>query len=143
LLGEYSRLERSWLRDLINEGKIVLHPLMGRRETLAYQKGANLLLVITRPGVRSGIPLKLFEYIFSGKPVLALTDDSGIRCVVEECGAGWCVSPLDTPAIAALLERIMTDPGFYPLPERHPEVINGFSWGKQMQELESLLTSLP
>jgi glycosyltransferase involved in cell wall biosynthesis len=143
LLGEYSRLERSWLRDLINKGTIVLLPLMGRRETLAFQKGADLLLLITRPGVRSGIPLKLFEYIFSGKPILALTDDLGVRHVVEECGAGWCVSPLDTPAIAALLERILADTGFLSFPERRPAVINGFSWGKQMQELENLLASLP
>jgi glycosyltransferase involved in cell wall biosynthesis len=142
LLGEYSKRELSRMGDLINEGKIVIYPLMGRRETLAYQKAADLLLLITRPGVRSGIPLKLFEYLFSGKPVLAVTDDLEIRRIVNESKTGWCVSPLDAPALAALLERILADPGFHPIPEYRPAVINGFSWKKQMQELERLLASL-
>jgi len=41
------------------------------KETLAYQKGAHLLLV-TGSEYRKGIPTKLFDYIASRRPILAL-----------------------------------------------------------------------
>lgn len=143
LVGEHSRREMSLLGDLIHAGAATVLPLQGRRETLAWQKAADLLLLITRPGIRSGIPLKLFEYLFSGKPVLALSDDAGVRRIVEGCGGGWCVSPADGPAIAALLERVLFDPSFHRLPQRHQENIGNYSWEKQMRALHELLVSLP
>jgi glycosyltransferase involved in cell wall biosynthesis len=143
LVGEYSRHERSRMRDLIDEEKIVLHPLVGRRETLAYQEAADLLLLITRPGVRSGIPLKLFEYIFSGKPVLALTDDAEVRRIVENSGNGWCASPLDRPAITGLLKRILADPELHGSPRRNQENSSSYSWSRQMLELNRLLVASP
>jgi glycosyltransferase involved in cell wall biosynthesis len=143
LVGEYSRHERSLLKDLLDSGQAVIHPLAERQQTLAYQKAADLLLLITRPGVRSGIPLKLFEYMFSGKPVLVLTDDMEIRRIVEGSGCGWCVSPLDELAITRLFTHILIDPAFQTSMERRPAVIEGFSWERQMGELNRLLTSLP
>jgi glycosyltransferase involved in cell wall biosynthesis len=143
LIGEYSRHEMSLLGDLVRAGVVVFHRLQGRRETLAWQKAADLLLLITRPGVRSGIPLKLFEYIFSGKPVLALTDDAEVRRIMDESGSGWCASPLAGPAIAGLMGRILTDPGFYRSPRRNKENIGKYSWEKQMLALHELLVSLP
>jgi len=143
LVGEYSRRERAWMSELTEKGIVVIHPLMDRRQTLAFQKSADLLLVLTRPGVRSGIPLKLFEYLHAGKPILAVSDDLEVRRIVKDSGMGWCASPLDTQAIAALLERILANPGFYSFLERRPAVISGFSWEKQMVELNRLLVSLP
>lgn len=142
LIGEYSRREISLLKDLLHAGVVEIQPLKGRRETLAFQKAADLLLLITRPGVRSGIPLKLFEYIFSGKPVLALTDDVEVRRIVENSGSGWCVSPLTGPAIAGLLEKILTDPMFYRNLKRNPGIIGTFFWSRQMQILNDLLRPL-
>ncbi|MCX6555325.1 MAG: glycosyltransferase [Candidatus Aminicenantes bacterium] len=142
LIGEYSRREMSLLENLILTGVVVIHPLKDRRETLAYQKAADLLLLITRPGVRSGIPLKLFEYLYSGKPVLALTDDAHVRRIVEDCGCGWCVPPLDELAIACLMERILFDPIFYRSPQRNQENIGAYSWPRQMTRFNDMLDSL-
>jgi glycosyltransferase involved in cell wall biosynthesis len=142
LIGEYSRREMSLLKDLIGSGVVAVHPLLDRREALAFQKAADLLLLVTRPGVRSGIPLKLFEYIFSGRPVLALSDDAEVRKVVRDSGSGWCASPRDNEAIAELLVRILSDPVFYRSLKRNPENVGNFSWARQMMALDRLLASL-
>ncbi len=141
LIGEYSRREMRLLGDLIHAGVAVVHPLQGRRETLAYQKAADLLLLITRPGVRSGIPLKLFEYLFSGKPVLALSDDVEVRRLTEESGSGWCLSPSAAPALDTFLQRILIDSRLYRSLRRNEEMIGIYSWAKQMRVLHDLLVS--
>jgi len=142
LLGEYSGSERSAFKDLIASGAVVIHPPAGRRETLAYQKAADLLLLITRPGVRSGIPLKLYEYLFSGKPVLALTDDAEVRRIAEDSGIVWCASPLDLPAITELLAQILSGSAIPGSPQRNIETIRVYSWQKQMKVLNGFLGSL-
>ena len=139
LLGEYSRRERSWMRDLVAKGNIVIHPLLGRRETLGYQKAADLLLLITRPGVRSGIPLKLFEYIFSGRPVLAATDDLEARRIVDESGAGRNFSPLDTASLAAFLATRQSGPVLADRPPPGRNEFAAYSWECQMRKLHQLL----
>lgn len=143
LVGEYSRREKSLLADMVRSGAAVLHPLMERRETLAMQKAADLLLLVTRPGVRSGIPLKLFEYIRSGKPILALSDDGEVRRIVAASGTGWCVPPQDEEAIASQLERVLAGHGRRSSLERRPDLIAGFSWESQMGGLHRLLAALP
>ncbi|MBN2399875.1 MAG: glycosyltransferase [Candidatus Aminicenantes bacterium] len=142
LIGEHSRREMSLLADLLHAGVAIVYPLQGRRETLAFQKAADLLVLITRPGVRSGIPLKLFEYVFSGKPVLALTDDADVRRIMNECGSGWHVSPWDGPAITNFMGRILTDPGFYRSLQRNQKNIGTYSWATQMTLLKKLVDSL-
>jgi glycosyltransferase involved in cell wall biosynthesis len=143
LVGEHSRREMSLLADLLRTGLVTVHPLTDRRGSLAWQKAADLLLLVTRPGVRSGIPLKLFEYVFSGRPVLALSDDEDVRRITLDSGSGWCASPNDGPAIAGLLERIVSDPAFRRSLERKPEFVGMFSWTRQMAALDRLLATLP
>ena len=143
LLGEHSRREMASLKGFIASGAVVIQSLKNRPQGLAEQKAADLLLLITRPGVRSGIPLKLFEYLFSGKPVLALSDDAPVRRIIEDCGCGWCVSPQDESAIAGLMERILTAPGFYRSLLRNQGNIGTYSWATQMTLLNNLVVSLP
>lgn len=142
LAGEISAREKRSLRGLLASGQAVLHPLMERRQALALQQSADLLLLVTRPGERSGIPLKLFEYLFSTKPVLALSDDREIRRLVLDSHSGWCVSPCDIAGITAMLERLLEKtPSRLSLQRRH-EVIAGFSWENQMKELNRRLAAL-
>lgn len=142
LIGEYSRREMSFLKDLIHSAVVVIHPLKDRRETLAYQKAADLLLLITRPGVRSGIPLKLFEYIFSGRPVLAVTDDLEVRRIVNESGTGWCVSPTDMASLVVILARIQTEPTLSGSLQPNRKAIEFYSWEKQMRKYNQIIEPL-
>ncbi len=78
-----------------------------RAQALALQHRADALVLITAPDLVWELPGKLFEYIGSGRPVLALADGNEAARVVRETGVGWTVPPLDVPAIAHALERIV------------------------------------
>jgi glycosyltransferase involved in cell wall biosynthesis len=54
-------------------------------------------------------PLKLFEYVAAGVPIVA-SGIGQVRDVLDEAGAGTCVPPGDVPALAAALERSLLDP---------------------------------
>jgi len=144
LVGEYSKRERAWTRESLAAGIVTLHPLRDRRTALAFQRAADLLLLVTRPGLRSGIPLKLFEYLAAGRPILALTDDPEVRRITEAGGQGWCVSPRDETGIAALLRTAVTSS--HPESGTAPQALAAYSWEQQMGRLERLLprpTTLP
>jgi glycosyltransferase involved in cell wall biosynthesis len=141
LAGEYSRRELSMLKEWTRSGLARIHPLVSRRESLALQQAADLLFLVTRPGVRSGIPLKLFEYMRSGRPVLSVTDDAEVRRLTEESGSGWSVSPQDRTRMADLLGRILSDPGFVVSLRRDADFIAAYSWPRQMRRLHDLLAA--
>ena len=62
-----------------------------------------LLLTMTN---EISLPGKLFEYLATGKRILALAArDSEVDRILTETGAGWCADPFDPAAIEALLRR--------------------------------------
>jgi hypothetical protein len=76
-------------------------PWLPRREVLAVQKGADLLMLLGTelPGV---MPAKLFEYLASGRFIMVIpSDNSGIDELLRETGAGTSVSTVEE--IAALV----------------------------------------
>jgi glycosyltransferase involved in cell wall biosynthesis len=79
---------------------------LSRSESLALQRRANVLVLITAPDLVWELPGKLFEYIGAGRPVLALAAGNEAARVVTETGIGWTVSPVDVDGIAQALERI-------------------------------------
>ncbi|MDA8381958.1 MAG: glycosyltransferase, partial [Betaproteobacteria bacterium] len=52
------------------------------------------------------VPAKLYEYLRSGKPVLALTLPGASAEVLAETSGGWAINPLDGPALSAALLEI-------------------------------------
>jgi glycosyltransferase involved in cell wall biosynthesis len=79
-------------------------------EGIAWLGRAHLLLLLEREGERGRLitPGKLFEYMKSGRKVLALVDvESDAARLVRETGAGWAFSPSARGEIAACLgERL-------------------------------------
>lgn len=78
------------------------------QESLLIQRSADLLLLIDlpvpEPDLRVYFPSKMLDYILSGRPVLALTDDdSEIRGVAQAQGVGTCIDRHDTPRLVAFL----------------------------------------
>jgi glycosyltransferase involved in cell wall biosynthesis len=62
-----------------------------------------LLLTMTN---EISLPGKLFEYLATGKRILALAArNSEVDRILTETGAGWCADPFDPAAIEALLRR--------------------------------------
>lgn len=75
---------------------------MPQAEGIRYLEESDcLLLIASDPTTHAG---KLFDYLATGKPILALTPPDGeIGRVIRETRTGWCVDPKDTEAIKASL----------------------------------------
>lgn len=74
------------------------------RIALQHQVNATILLLITSPSVTSVTTSKLFEYLASGRPILALTGRSAAAALIEEFNAGVVVAPDDVDGICRALE---------------------------------------
>jgi len=74
---------------------------------------ADLLLLF--PEFRMQVPAKFFEYLHTGKPVLAVAEEGALTDLIQETQAGiWC-DPSDTNQIGNALLRALK------LPARAPE----------------------
>ena len=75
---------------------------------------------------RVNIPGKFYEYLITGKPILALCyPDSEVARVMERTSAGWCVHPEDKGAIQRALVEVHDLGGKYPH-ARNWEAIRSF-----------------
>jgi len=77
-----------------------------RRQALALQRAANVLLLITVPDKASVATGKLFEYLFANKPILALTRGTEAARIIELANAGIIVAPDSTKEIADAIELV-------------------------------------
>jgi glycosyltransferase involved in cell wall biosynthesis len=103
--GERAYLEK---RDPM---RVVVEPWMQPLE--AYERlaradiGIAVLHSVSR--YRAALPVKLFEYMAAGLPVVA-SDFPLWRRILDEAGAGLLVDPEDPLAIAAAIDRLVADP---------------------------------
>lgn len=74
-----------------------------------YRLAARTHGVFINPALTEPFGLTLLEAAASGLPVVA-TDDGGPRDIVEQCGNGLLVNPLDANAIGAALVAALSDP---------------------------------
>lgn len=84
------KLDRSGIASLLNRvqvGLVVLHPEQN--------------FIVSHP-------IKLFEYMAAGIPVIA-SDFPLWRSIIQEAGCGLLVDPFDTRALASAIERLMTN----------------------------------
>ena len=84
--------------------------LVGRdavREVLAGAR-AGLVTLLPLPSYVDSLPIKMFEYMSAGLPVVA-SNFALWRDIVEPAGCGVCVDPADEAAVAAALLRIVDD----------------------------------
>jgi glycosyltransferase involved in cell wall biosynthesis len=142
LVGEYRKGELLEVKDLIDKGIVVVHGFVERKKSLAYQGAGDLLLIITLPDRRSSTSAKIFEYLYAGKPILALTYKTVLADIIMETQTGWVVHPQEVEAIADLLGKIVTDRNFYNSLEPDMRKIEQYSIKTQMEKLEGLINSV-
>lgn len=75
---------------------------------LARSRAAFVLWHPTSKHAEGAVPVKLFEYLAAGVPVVA-SDFPEIRAVVEAADAGLLVDPLDGDAVAAAVRTLLAD----------------------------------
>ena len=106
IAGRLDRDERQLLESFAL-GRLVRHVgHLSRAQSLALQRRADALVVITAPGVVWELPGKLLEYLGSGRPILALAAGNETARLVTETGTGVAVPPADIGAIVAALRLV-------------------------------------
>jgi glycosyltransferase involved in cell wall biosynthesis len=95
------------------QSSVRLTDFVPQKEALVFMEETDVLLLPWSD--RINIPGKLFEYLVTGKPILALCyPDSEVARVIHQTASGWCVNPDDIPAIQRVLEEIEVLGGKYP-----------------------------
>lgn len=104
--------------------------------------------VLVLPNTRSAVsarytsPLKLFEYMAAGKPIVA-SDLPAIREVLRDGEHACLVRPGDPAALAAGIRRVLEDPVFAERIARCAfDEAGNYSWAKRAERLEALLADV-
>lgn len=80
------------------------------KETLEALSSADILLLLqASEDTRDLVPAKLYEYLRTKRPVLALVFDGATSEVMRETGGGWCVDPRRTPDLESAVEHAICE----------------------------------
>jgi len=77
--------------------------------TLLNSSLAGLVTLHPTPNYIDALPVKMFEYMSAGLPVIA-SNFPGWREIIEGNDCGICVDPLDPESIAAAIDTLTQDP---------------------------------
>jgi glycosyltransferase involved in cell wall biosynthesis len=107
--GPLSEAEAKLFATDVSPARIVVAGSLPRPEALALQGEADALLLLAQPTRSQLLNLKLFEYMASGRPILALAAGTEAGRIVSELG-GEVTRADDPQAIAAALGRLVEAP---------------------------------
>lgn len=97
--ADRKRLEKLGVADVVRTPGYVPH-----RQVMDWLLSADVLwLTIDNPSITPG---KLYEYMGTRKPILALAGDGVVRRTLDDYGAALYVSPRDIPAISEAIESL-------------------------------------
>ncbi|NJN66965.1 MAG: glycosyltransferase family 4 protein [Chloroflexaceae bacterium] len=124
LVGELSATELETIR---RSGVCASFSMIGSvpyPEALQHQVNAEVLLLIIPPGIVGMSNNKVFEYLATGRPILALAQDTSLAGrLITNLGAGLVVAPDDVVGIQRALQTFHAQWKAGLLPTRvHPAV---------------------
>jgi glycosyltransferase involved in cell wall biosynthesis len=110
-----------------------------RRELIARMMSADALLLPVHDVFPSALPMRLFEYVGAGRPILVLGNMRHLVAqLVTSHGLGRVVS--DVHELEALMRALVDDPNAAPNPDAAER--EHFTWNDTMQSLVSIVASL-
>jgi glycosyltransferase involved in cell wall biosynthesis len=114
----------------------------GVAEVLARSK-IGLVTLFPTPNYVDALPIKLFEYMAAGMPVIA-SDFPVWREIVADAGCGVLVDPQDAAAIATAINELLGDEDrMRQLGESGKRaVLSKYSWAAEADKLVALYASL-
>lgn len=118
---------------------------LGRREvaTELQNAAAGLVILHPEPNYVTSQPVKLFEYMCAGLPVI-VSDFPDCREIVDDAGCGILVNPFDPKEIAGAMEFLLAHPKEASEMGRrgHAAVRARYSWTNEEKTLLRLYSEL-
>ncbi len=144
----YGNNERE-LADILNacygnrHGVVHAHGFVSRQDSLAAQARSSLLLLLesSEPAARGVLTGKVFEYLVSGIPILAvgLGRENAAGALLLETGTGFCATTADE--IAAMLVHSVQSGRFdFYAPKIHR--IASYARDRQAEQITALLQDM-
>ncbi len=129
-------------RELGIDGRVEFTGAVQPREVRRFLERASVLVLPNRPNAistRYTSPLKLFEYLEVGRPIVA-SDLPALREVLED-GRNAVLAPAgDAQALAGAIGRILEDRDLAERIARQAfEDASAFSWDRRAERLEALM----
>ena len=104
--GPLTEAEAALMETDVSPARIVVPGSLTRERAIALQGAADALLLVASPRRTQLLNFKLFEYLATGRPILALAAGTEAGRVVEELG-GDAVPADDVTAIVEALRRVV------------------------------------
>jgi len=143
IAGEMSAGERKLLSRLERQGVVSDCGLLERKQAIALQKRADLLLLVASASRTSVVTTKVFEYLSAAKPILALSRSDGAAArIITRTRSGWVVPPGDSARIRQTLASIIFDPGFRESLNRDEAAIASYATGRQVAAIRRQIEKL-
>jgi len=123
------------LAEIVSFGDWVTHA-----ESQKMVKASGLLLLLAQEQPLQ-VPNKLYEYLGSGVPILAIADRGGETArMLNQVGGHYVVPPDDAPALEAALEEalLLRKPATTHTPDR--AILGEWTTTEQMRKLQRLLS---
>lgn len=110
--------------------------------SMGWMRAADLLLLIKHvsPLAAPQVPTKLYEYLSTGKPILALAHESELAQILRRAGAGVIVPPSDVDAISRAVESLADGRGLGDS-RRDESYVREFALPALMQQMAQVLDS--
>jgi glycosyltransferase involved in cell wall biosynthesis len=106
-IGRISEAEEAVLQGRKSPVRVV--GFQPQSEALRQMEDTDYLLLTMTNDI--SLPGKLFEYLATGKRILALSPKGGeVDRILQETGAGWCVDPGDAAGIQAMIRMALDGP---------------------------------
>ena len=111
LVGDIDAAHRDAVQRLEAAGIVRTFGVQPHRAALALAGRSDVLLILQRGGTspESHIPAKLFEYLFLGKPILAIAQPGSMTEVLTSCGLGVTSPPHDVGRLAHTIQALYRD----------------------------------
>jgi glycosyltransferase involved in cell wall biosynthesis len=93
-----------------NRSRIVYHGVVGRESIKKIYTRCSVGLVVFQPNQHHHVilPIKLFEYMAAGLPVIA-SDFPLWKEIVENNECGICIDPTDSALLGATIKKLLTN----------------------------------
>jgi glycosyltransferase involved in cell wall biosynthesis len=98
---------------LFADGSIEFRPRIGWSEAQQLVRQADFLLLF-QGHLRLEVPAKFFEYLPTGKPMLASVKEGALTDVIRDTGCGVTADPDDPADIVRQIERLLDWPAMSP-----------------------------